>query len=127
MAISRADREVVEKLFKAMQMGPAGETDMMALFADEAVFIEPFAGVPRTHTGKAAIRSSFQGMWENPAPDLQLVLDRVDVDGGIVRAEWTCTSPVFPEPMRGFDLFTIRSGKIVRLEINVTSAPPMQS
>ena len=126
MPVSSADRTVVENLFKAMQKGPAGEEDMMSLFADDAVFIEPFSGVPQTHTGKDAIRASFKGMWENPAPDLQLVLDRVDVDGDKVRAEWTCTSPVFPEPMKGFDLFTIRSGKISRLEIVVTSVPPME-
>lgn len=125
MPVSSHDRSVVENLFKAMQKGPAGGDDMLSLFAEDAVFIEPFSGVPQTHTGKAAIRQSFTGMWQDPPPDMRLFLDRVDVDGDKVRAEWTCTSPVFPEPMKGFDLFTIRGGKIARLEIVVTSVPPM--
>ncbi|MEK6674156.1 MAG: nuclear transport factor 2 family protein [Planctomycetota bacterium] len=125
MIVSEGDRKIVENLFKAMQKGPSGESDMMALFAENAVFIEPFSGQLQTHTGKPAIRDSFRAMWQNPAPDLALTLDRVDVDGAVVRAEWTCTSPVFPAPMHGYDLFTVRSGKIDRLEIVVTDMPPM--
>ena len=48
---------------------------------------------------------------------MKLVLDRADRDGDRVRADWTCTSPVFPAPMKGYDLFTIQDGKIARLEI----------
>jgi ketosteroid isomerase-like protein len=126
MSVSSTDQTIVENLFKAMQKGPSGEADMMSLFADDAVFIEPFSGTPQTHTGKPAIRASFKGMWENPPPDMRLALDRVDVDGDKVRAEWTCTSPAFPQPMKGLDLFTIRGGKISRLEIVVTGVPPGQ-
>ncbi len=125
MPVQDQDRQVVDALFRAMQAGPGGEEDMMALFAEDATFIEPFSGEACTHTGKPAIRESFKGMWRNPAPDLKLMLDRVDMDGDLVRAEWTCTSPVFPTPMRGHDLFTIKSGKIARLEIVVTEMPPM--
>ncbi|MHC4141746.1 MAG: nuclear transport factor 2 family protein [Planctomycetota bacterium] len=123
--MSETDRNVVENLFKAMQAGPSGEQDMLALFAEDAVFIEPFSGVVQTHTGKAAIGTSFQDMWRDPPPDLKLTIDRVDLDGDRVRADWTCTSPVFPKPMRGHDLFTISSGRITRLEIAVTDMPPM--
>ena len=99
----------------------------MALFAEEAVLVEPFSGQVQTHTGQPAIRESFRDQWKNPLPDLQLTLDRVDLDGGIVRAEWTCTSPVFPTPMQGYDLFTLdAAGKIAKLEIVVTDAPPMR-
>ena len=118
-------RRVVERMFQAMQAGPAGETEMMSLFAEGAVFIEPFSGEPQTHTGKSAIRESFQSMWANPAPDMALVMDRVDIDGDQVRAEWTCTSPIFPTPMKGHDLFTISGGKIKRLEVIVTDMPAM--
>ena len=31
----------------------------------------------------------------------------------------------FPAPMKGFDLFMIRNGKIARLEINITNGPSM--
>ncbi len=125
MTVNELDRKIVDNLFKAMQAGPAGEDDMMALFADDAVFVEPFSGEPKTHTGKDAIRASFQDMWREPAPDMKLILDRVDLDGRSVRAEWTCTSPIFATPMRGYDVFTIDNGKITRLEITVTDMPPM--
>ena len=125
MTVSNRQREVVENLFKAMQAGPTAESQMMALFADDAVFIEPFSGQPQTHVGLDAIRASFQAMWADPVPDLSLTLDRVDLDGEQVRVDWTCTSPVFPTPMRGHDLFVINGSKIVRLEIIVTEMPPM--
>ena len=125
MTIPEADRNVVEGLFRAMQMGPEGEAEMMALFSDDAVFTEPFSGTVQTHTGKEAIRTSFVQMWSDPAPDMKLQLDRVDVDGDRVRAEWSCTSPVFPKPMRGYDLFTIKDGKISQLEVVATDMPPM--
>ncbi len=116
---------MVEALFAAMQAGPAGEDEMMALFAEDATLIEPFTGEVKTHTGKPAIREGFSETWKDPAPDLKLTVDRVDLDGANVRAEWTCTSPVFPTPMRGHDLFTIEQGKITRLEVVVTDMPPM--
>ncbi len=98
----------------------------MSLFADHAVLIEPFAGKPQTHIGTAAIRQSFQDQWKNPPPDLTLVLDRVDLDGQQVRADWTCTSPVFPVPMQEYDLFTLDSaGRIVRLEIVLIETAPI--
>jgi len=127
MRADEQQRKTVEDLFKAMQAGPEGEEAMLSLFTDDAVFVEPFSGPPQTHTGKAAIRQSFRDQWKNPLPDLKLVLDRVDFDGRQVRAEWTCTSPVFESPMRGYDLFTLDgAGKIKRLEIIVTEAPPME-
>lgn len=127
MAVTPGQQQTVEELFRAMQAGPTGEEAMMALFTEDAVFVEPFSGEPRTHSGKPAIRLSFRDQWQNPLPDLSLVLDRVDIDDAFVRAEWTCTSPVFPTPMRGYDLFTLDdSGKIARLEIVVTELPPME-
>ena len=48
---------------------------------------------------------------------VQVIHDVCDRDGNLVRADWTCTSPVFEAPMNGYDLFTIESGKIARLEV----------
>ena len=127
MAVKAEQQKVVEDVFRAMQAGPEGEQAMMALFADDAVLVEPFSGQVQVHTGKSAIRQSFHDQWKNPVPDLKLILNRVDLDGSLVRAEWTCTSPVFPTPMRGYDLFTVdAAGRIARLEIVVTDAPPME-
>ena len=118
MPISPSEQLVVENLFKAMQSGSGGEALMMSLFSEDAVFVEPFAGEPRTHVGLPAIREVFLDMWrEPPPPDMELKLLRADRDGNLVRAEWTCTSPVFEAPMNGYDLFTIENGKIVRLEV----------
>lgn len=126
MPLNARQRNTVEGLFRAMQAGPGGEDAMVSLFADDAVFVEPFSGRAQTHTGTAAIRQSFRDQWDNPPPDLTLVLDRVDLDGPLVRAEWTCTSPAFSSPMRGYDLFTLNeAGKITRLEIVLTDVPPM--
>src|SRR6516225_1518588 len=104
MAVSASDQQIVEQLFRAMQAGPDGEEAMMALFSSDAVFIEPFSGRPMTHTGTAAIRESFRQQTAQPLPDMKLTLDRVDMDGSAVRAQWTCSSSAFPAPMRGHDL-----------------------
>jgi hypothetical protein len=106
-----------------MQAGPAGEQLMMSLFREDAVFIEPFSGQPLTHHGHEEIRASFRQQTAHPLPDMTLTLDRVDMDGPVVRAEWTCNSSAFPAPMRGHDLFTIKDGQIERLEIVVTDMP----
>jgi hypothetical protein len=124
MPVAEQDRKTIESLFRAMQMGPSGEEAMMALFDDNAVFTEPFSGQIQTHKGKSAIRDSFRQMWKEPIPDLRLTLDQVELDGDTLRAQWTCVSPVFPTPMRGYDVFRIRAGKILRLEIVVTEMPP---
>ena len=125
MSVTDSDRRIIENMFKAMQAGPDGEEAMMSLFHEHAVFTEPFSGAPQTHEGVAAIRQSFREMWANPAPDLALHVDRIDLEGDSIRADWTCTSPVFPSPMRGYDLFRIRDGKIARLDVIVTDMPPM--
>jgi ketosteroid isomerase-like protein len=123
MPIDDDDRKVVEDLYKAMQAGPAGESAIMDLFADDAVLVEPFTGQPRTHSGKPAIRAALTTMWQGRAPDLVLTLDRIDMEGDSVRAEWTCTSAVLPGPLRGRDCLTVRSGKVVFLEIAITEMP----
>jgi uncharacterized protein (TIGR02246 family) len=117
------DRRAIEDLYRAMQAGPAGEAAILELFAEDAVLIEPFTGQARSHTGKAAIRASLATMWQGRAPDLLLTLDRVDLDGDTVRAEWTCTSSVLPGPLRGRDRLVVRSGKVHLLEIVITEMP----
>jgi ketosteroid isomerase-like protein len=127
MPVNEQDRKVVEDLCKAMQIGPAAEEALMALFTDDAVLIEPFTGRTQTHTGKPAIRASLAAMWQNRAPDLTLTLDRVDADGNMLRAEWTCTSALLAGPMRGYDRLTIREGKLSHLEIIITEMPQLAS
>ncbi len=125
MPVRETDRQLIEDLLRAMQTGPPAEEALLALFTEDAVLVEPFAGRAQTHRGKAAIRASLAEMWKTRAPDLTLALDRVDLDGERVRAEWTCTSAVLPSPLRGYDLLTVRDGRISRLEIVITEAPRM--
>lgn len=89
----------------------------MALFAEDAVYVEPFSGSPRTHRGKPAICAVMQAGWKAPLPAMSIDVDRVDVDGPVVRAQWTCRSPALPGGRgRGENTFTLHQGRIIRLE-----------
>lgn len=125
MKLDQAQRDVVDRFFKAMQAGKEGEEALMALFSGDAVLTESFGGEPQTHHGIDAVRESFRCTWEQPVPDVKLEVNRVDLDGAQVRAEWTCTAPAFPTPIKGHDLFEISDGKISKLEIIVTEMPAM--
>lgn len=43
---------VINRFFAAMQSGATSEAEMMALFADDAVYVEPFSGTVRTQAKK---------------------------------------------------------------------------
>ena len=118
--------EIVDAWFGAMRRGREGEPELLALFHDDAVYVEPFSGAPVQHVGKQAIRACFRKGWEQPMPDLTLRVDRVDVDGDLVRAEWVCATSAWPTPIRGVDSYTLRDGRISRLETALLGAqtPP---
>lgn len=100
-----------------MQSGAVAEAKMMSLFAADAEYIEPFSGAPRTHRGKDAIRDVMREGWKTPLPDMRIEIDRLAISGDVLSAEWTCYSPALPGGQgRGENLFTVRDGKIVRLE-----------
>lgn len=106
----------VASFFTAMQAGRAGAEALLALFVDDAVYVKPFSGTVRTHTGLAAIRAALEPGWAHPLPDMTITVDRVDVAGDVVRADWTCRSPGLPGGAgRGVNEFTLRAGRIVRL------------
>ena len=121
--ISTRDRSVVERYLAAMQAGPGGIAGLVELFDDEAVYVEPFAGQPQVHSGRAEIRAFFENALEHHLRGVRLTLDRLDLDGERLRSEWTCEVPALPGPMRGFDLVTLREGRITRLETTVTEFP----
>ena len=54
-------------------------------------------------------------------PDMVVTMNRIDAEGQRVRAEWSCTASVFAEPMRGVDLYTLRDGKVARLETTLVT------
>lgn len=123
--MTKSPPPVVADFFRFMQAGAASAAQMMALFADDAVYVEPFSGTVSTHRGKAAIRAAMASGWERPLPDMTISIDRVDLEGDVVRAEWTCRSPVLPGGAgRGVNHFTLREGRITRLETTLLGAPP---
>lgn len=107
----------VADFFRAMQAGSAAAHDMERLFSDDATYVEPFSGKPTTHTGKEAIMAAMRQGWQNPLPDMKISLDRVDVANESVTVAWTCRSPGLPGGHgRGVNEFTLKDGKIARLE-----------
>jgi len=114
--------KTISRFFAAMQGGATAEAEMMSLFADDATYVEPFTGALRTHRGRDAIRKTMQAGWETPVPDMRIEVDRVEVDGATVRARWTCYSPGLPGGKgSGENVFTLRDGKIERLETRYLS------
>jgi ketosteroid isomerase-like protein len=113
-------RETIDSYYGEMQAGPEGPAGVAALFADDGVYVEPFSG--GTHVGPEAIRSFLAGS-QGQLPDVRITVDRVDVDGETVETSWTCESSAFAKPSRGRDRFTVREGKIVRLETEIDEPP----
>ena len=112
--------ELVQLYIQAMEC--QDKETLLDLFAEDAAYIEPFAGSPQTHQGKGEIRAWMDLQPEFRPDDLRITLDKLDVEQDKATADWTCISSVFPAPMRGRDFYTIRDGKIARLE--TTMLPP---
>ncbi len=110
----------VNRFFAAMQVGAAAEAEMMALFTEDAVYVEPFSGRVLTHTGKRAIHEAMSQGWRHPLPDARIEVDRVEVDGSEVTCVWTCHSAALPGGRgRGENRFTLEDGRIARLETRI--------
>ena len=106
-----------------MQHGPDGVDALVALLADDAVYVEPFSG--GAHKGRDAIRA-FLERSQGQLPDVQITVERIDVEGETVTTEWRCESSAFRKPSRGRDRFTIRDGKIARLETTLVERPELR-
>ncbi|MEQ1571563.1 MAG: nuclear transport factor 2 family protein [Myxococcota bacterium] len=112
----RRGTEVVGAFFLAMQTGRAAADELLALFDDDAEYVEPFSGGSGIHRGRAAIRAAFERGWERELPEQRIVVDRVDVEGGEVVARWTCFSPGLPGGRgSGVNRFELSGGRIIRL------------
>jgi len=113
--------ELVQRFFHAMQAGADGAATLLALFADDAVYVEPFSGEERTHEGIDAIREALRPGWEQPLPDLSITVDRVDTDGDRITADWTCRSPALPGGEgHGTNVFHVDGGRIQRLHTSLS-------
>ena len=111
------------RYFKAMQRGPEGLAELISLFADEAVYVEPFTPGGGVHVGRDAIGEWLRASQEHAPPELDLTIDRVDARQDEIEVAWTCRSPAFARPSRGRDRFTLSGGEISRLETIIDQAP----
>ena len=117
------ERALIERYFAAMRRGAAAEDELMDLFGDDSVYVEPFTGEEEPWVGKDAIRQALRKGWETPLPDLELTVERIEIRDGKAVADWVCTSPALPGPIEGRDRYTIVNGKIVRLEVAIRDEP----
>ena len=92
---------VIGAYFAAMRRGASAETDLLALFAPDAVYIEPFSGVPGAAVGIDQIRDRFRQGWNNPLPDLELEILKLVIDGQHATTTWECRSPGLPRTSAG--------------------------
>lgn len=121
MSIS-TERGVVERYYRAMEAGSRDQMD--GLFTDDAVYLEPFSkgGEPTSHEGREAIVGWLAASFEQGNKGVTITLDRLDVDGDAILAEWTCVGPMLPGPMKGHDRYIVRGGRIASLETRLGPA-----
>jgi ketosteroid isomerase-like protein len=117
-----AERAIIERYYRAMEAGSPQEMD--GLFTADAVYSEPFSkgGEPTTHSGSDEIVGWLAQSFEQGNKGVTITLDRLDVDGDSVVAEWTCVGPMLPGPMKGHDRYRVRDGRIARLDTRLGPA-----
>lgn len=108
----------IANFFTAMQAGRAGAEEMATLFAEDAVYIEPFSGQPQRHVGKRAIMAAMARGWDYPLPDMRIRIDRVETEGPRISIRWTCLSPGLPGGRgQGVNRYRMQAdGRIAELE-----------
>ena len=110
------ERGIVEAYYRAMEAGSKDQMD--GLFTEDAIYSEPFSkgGAPTAHEGRDAIVDWLAASFEQGNKGVTITLDRLDVDGESMLAEWTCVGPMLPGPMKGHDRYRLRDGQIASLE-----------
>jgi hypothetical protein len=112
------DRQLIDRYFSAMRRGSAAEEELIGLFSDDAVYIEPFTEATPA-VGVEQIRERLRRGWEQPLPDLELEVLSIDISGREATARWVCRSPSLPGPVNGVDRYRIEGGKITHLEVRL--------
>jgi hypothetical protein len=106
----------IANFFLAMQAGPSGADLLGSLFAEEAVYSEPFSGLAEPHRGRNAILAAFAASRTDDFDDAVINLGAVEVDGETITVKWTCYSQAIPGGSgSGKNVFTLSGGKIVSL------------
>ncbi|MDH3250287.1 MAG: nuclear transport factor 2 family protein [Acidimicrobiia bacterium] len=112
------DRSLIERYFSAMRRGAHAEEELIGLFAEDAIYIEPFTDTTPA-IGVDQIRDRLRRGWEQPLPELELDVVSIDVSGPDATARWVCRSPALPGPIKGVDTYRIEEGRITRLEVRI--------
>jgi ketosteroid isomerase-like protein len=117
-----AEQVVIERYYRAMEAGSREQMD--GLFTADAVYSEPFSngGVETVHRGRAGIVGWLAASFEGGNKGVTITLDRIDIDGDDIVAEWTCVGPMLPGPMKGHDRYQLQDGRIARLDTRL--GPP---
>lgn len=106
----------ITNFFLAMQAGPPGLDLLKSLFAEDAVYSEPFSGQTEPHRGAEAIAAAFAASRSEDFDDAVITLDAVDVAGETITVEWTCISAAIPGGRgSGRNVFTLEDGRITAL------------
>ena len=95
------NKSLIERYFSAMRRGAHAEDELIELFADDAVYIEPFTDTTPA-VGVEQIRDRLRRGW-----------------GSEATARWVCRSPALPGPIEGVDRYRIEEGRITRLEVRI--------
>ncbi len=114
----QAATDIASHYLAAMRRGAAAETEMLAMFADDAVYDEPFSGLEPA-VGKAAIRDRLRAGWDVPLPDFELDVRSIEASPSGATARWECRSSAFEHPVDGTDRYTIADGLITELVVTL--------
>lgn len=106
----------ISNFFLSMQAGEVGAKALIACFAEDAVYEEPFTGTVRVHHGHDAILKAMALGWEMPMVDTRISIDKVAVSGSEIHVDWTCRSPSIPGGQgQGRNRFVLDDGLITSL------------
>lgn len=106
----------IANFFLAMQAGPSGAELLGSIFADDAVYSEPFSGQSEPHRGRDAILAAFAASRSDDFDDAVITLGAVEIEDDRITVKWTCYSRAIPGGSgSGTNVFTIAGGKVVSL------------
>ncbi|WP_305987230.1 nuclear transport factor 2 family protein [Roseibium sp. MMSF_3544] len=106
----------IANFFLAMQAGPSGSDILGSLFAEDAVYSEPFSGQTDPHRGRNAILAAFAASRSDAFDDAVINLGAVEIDGDTITVKWTCYSQAIPGGSgSGTNVFTLSGGRIISL------------
>lgn len=109
-------KKITDQYYEYMQAGGARVDELIALFADNAEYIEPFSpNGPTSHRGKAAIAKCLRQGIQNRPGDFELELQSIDLSATTIQARWKCSSKAFGGNIQGIDRFEIAQGAIQKL------------